>query len=452
VAGRDGLAPWPALGGGRLIDRVRDVARDARDLYHGSACAHRLRVLADRLDQPPRIGIAIANPQPAAPAATDMSPRPSPPGMTLVGAIAAALRTSRVAVDVVEVTAPARPTPRGGDERADSAIGVAVRVECLDATPAGSEPNHPQPDTGDDNPDRTADRLAADAAAGFPAARPPTFRVFIRPGLATATSGTDSPPAAAGPTGAGRATDAGPPGEIAEPGDRSARAAAAAVVAVDAQLAAVSAALTERHFQRLRHVPHLPGSSVDVELTDPLAPATVRLAVQLLRGGRTSTRADLVQQLATASGLTRLVGLVEAAVGGREEVVVARAVLAELEQLVYDQPPARGTEALRYGLERIRTGSHELTEMDLVDALRVGQLRVPEAHRGPALRVLGGCGVDPRARLGLPADADPARLAEAAAAQREHWHRLATHPAATAHLRTVATAATRTCDQLLGRA
>jgi hypothetical protein len=88
----------------------------------------------------------------------------------------------------------------------------------------------------------------------------------------------------------------------------------------------------------------------------------------------------------------------------------------------------------------------------LVDALWVGQLRVPDAHRGPALRVLGGCGVDPRARLGLPADADPARLAQAAAAQREHWHRLATHPAATAHLRTVATAAIHTCDQLLGRA
>ena len=129
--------------------------------------------------------------------------------------------------------------------------------------------------------------------------------------------------------------------------------------------------------------------------------------------------------------------------------MVARAVLAELEQLVRDQPPAHGGQALRYELERIRAGSHELTELDLVDALRVGQLRVPAAHRDPALRVLGGYGVDPRTRLGLPADADPARLAAAAAAQREHWHRLATHPAATAHLHTVATAATHTCGQLL---
>jgi hypothetical protein len=132
--------------------------------------------------------------------------------------------------------------------------------------------------------------------------------------------------------------------------------------------------------------------------------------------------------------------------------VVARAVLAGLEQLVYDQPPAHGGEVPRYELERIRAGSHELTEIDLVDALRVGQLRVPAAHRGPALRVLGGYGVDPRTRLGLPVDGHPARLAAAAAAQREHWHRLATHPAATAHLRAVATAATHTCDRLLGRA
>jgi hypothetical protein len=445
------VAPRPALGGGRLIDRVRDATRDALDLYHGSACAHRLRVLADRLDQPPRIGIIITtNPQPS-PTATDPSPRPSaPPAATLVGAIAAALRTSRVAFDVVELTTPARPTSRGGEERTDVAVGVAVRVECLDAMPAGSEPN--QPNTGDGNPDRSADTLTADTVAGFPAARPPTIRVLTRPGLATATSGTDGPPATAGPTGAGRATDAGP-GDIAQPGVRPARAAVEAVAALDAQLATVSAALTEQHFQRLRHLAgHVPDTSGHEELTNPLGPAATQLAVRLLRGRRPCTRADLVQQLATASGLTRLVGLVEAAVRGREEAVVARAVLAELEQLVYDQPPAHGGEALRYGLERIRAGSHELTELDLVDALRVGQLRVPEAPRGRALRVLGGCGIDPRTRLGVPADAHPARLAEAAAAQREHWHRLATHPAATAHLRTVATAATHTCDQLLGRA
>ena len=224
-------------------------------------------------------------------------------------------------------------------------------------------------------------------------------------------------------------------------------------MAVDAQLATVSAALTEQHFQRLRHLAgHVPGSSVDEELTDLLGPAATQLAMQLLRGGRTSTRADLVQQLATASGLTRLVGLVEAAVGGREEAVVARAVLVELEQLVYDQPPRTVDKRCATGWSGSGRAATQLTELDLVDALRVGQLRVPDAHRGPALRVLGGYGGDPRTRLGLPADADPARLPAAAAAQREHWHHLATHPAATTHLHTVATAATHTCDQLLGRA
>jgi hypothetical protein len=108
-----------------------------------------------------------------------------------MGSIAAALRTSRVAFDVVELTPPARPTPRGGDERADVAIGVAVWVECLDPPTAGSAPNQPSPNIGDDNPDPSADTWAANAAAGFPAARPPTFRVLTRPGLATAASGTD---------------------------------------------------------------------------------------------------------------------------------------------------------------------------------------------------------------------------------------------------------------------
>ena len=50
---------------------------------------------------------------------------------------------------------------------------------------------------------------------------------------------------------------------------------------------------------------------------------------------------------------------------------------------------------------------------------------------------------------GCPPTPTPRGWPQAAAAQREHWHRLATHPAATAHLHTVATAATYTCGQLL---
>ena len=181
------VAPRAALGGGRLIDRVRDA--DPR--CTGALPRVGMRAPAARARRPARSTAAHRHHdhQPAAvpaPAATDPSPRPSgrrrrpwwarsprrcaPPGSP---------------VDVVELTPPARPTPRGGDERADSrhrgrGLGGMPR------RPDGRVRAEPALNIGDDNPDRTADTLAADAAAGFPAARPPTFRVLTRPGLATA--------------------------------------------------------------------------------------------------------------------------------------------------------------------------------------------------------------------------------------------------------------------------
>jgi hypothetical protein len=145
---------------------------------------------------------------------------------------------------------------------------------------------------------------------------------------------------------------------------------------------------------------------------------------------------------------TRAMALLETWVAGFGDAVAARSVLAELEQLVRVEPPAQGADQLWWQLERIRATSHELAELDLIEQLRGRRLRVPEADRGVALRLLGADGADPRSRLGLGADADLDRVRAAAAQQRDRWQQLAAHPATSRALRTLADTVARTCELL----
>ena len=63
--------------------------------------------------------------------------------------------------------------------------------------------------------------------------------------------------------------------------------------------------------------------------------------------------------------------------------------------------------------------------------------------------LLGGAGGAPHSRLGLPAEAPPARIASAAQAALARWQAVAEHPFSARELRTAARAAARTCEGLL---
>jgi hypothetical protein len=149
------------------------------------------------------------------------------------------------------------------------------------------------------------------------------------------------------------------------------------------------------------------------------------------------------------SGLTRLRELVDTSFVARAELLKARTGLRTLEALVRTVPPAGDGRSLLYLLDRTRSASHELAELDLLDALHLGDLRLPEDQQRAAERLLGGEGAAPWARLGCRAEAAPEELAQAAAAQLSRWQRSAAHPASTAATRAVAAVLQQTCQRLL---
>jgi signal transduction histidine kinase len=136
--------------------------------------------------------------------------------------------------------------------------------------------------------------------------------------------------------------------------------------------------------------------------------------------------------------------------GGSAGASKASAVLRALDALMRSSP-LDGDRAikLRYQLEQIRSGTHELTEIDLLEELRSGSLPLSADERRVAEQLLGADGAEPRARLGLRPDAGTAEVRQIAGQQRERWQRRASHPASTRAVRDAAEVLTLTCEQLL---
>ena len=137
----------------------------------------------------------------------------------------------------------------------------------------------------------------------------------------------------------------------------------------------------------------------------------------------------------------------------RSDAFQARSALREL-GTVLRSSPLEGDRANRliYQLEQIRSESHELTEIDLLDVLRSGTLPLTPDEQEVAERLLGTAGAEPRTRLGLRADADPRQVRQAAELELARWQHRAYHPASTRALRDAAEVLVRTCEELLARA
>lgn len=138
------------------------------------------------------------------------------------------------------------------------------------------------------------------------------------------------------------------------------------------------------------------------------------------------------------------------AAGGQAGAHLASTALRALDALVRSSP-LDGERAikLRYQLEQIRTGTHELTEIDLLAELRSGSLPLNSDERQVAEALLGASGSEPTARLGLKAGADTAELRQAAGQQLAHWQHRASHPASTRAVRDAAEVLARTCELTL---
>jgi hypothetical protein len=109
-----------------------------------------------------------------------------------------------------------------------------------------------------------------------------------------------------------------------------------------------------------------------------------------------------------------------------------------------------GSEAIAVEVERIQSSAHELVEIRLMNALRTGAVALRPELEAEAARLLGADGADPRARLGLQADAADADVLGAFADALGRWQRLAENPIATGQTVEAARVVVRSCEALAG--
>ncbi|MEG9247415.1 dynamin family protein [Arthrobacter sp. Soc17.1.1.1] len=176
----------------------------------------------------------------------------------------------------------------------------------------------------------------------------------------------------------------------------------------------------------------------------------VRLASALVRGGADSATA-LAHELARRSGLDLLLALVTRQFDARSSTLRARTALAGLEALVRTHPRA-GSAALRTGIEKIKANAHEIRELQLLSALRSGQVPLPSAVTADAERLIGGSGVAPAERLALAPEVSREDIRSASLAELERWRALAENPLVARGALEACQVVMRSCEELVARA
>ncbi|BCL13688.1 sensor histidine kinase [Micromonospora sagamiensis] len=99
-------------------------------------------------------------------------------------------------------------------------------------------------------------------------------------------------------------------------------------------------------------------------------------------------------------------------------------------------------------VEAAVAGAHEIPELDLLQALQGGRIRLPRGH-DEAVRLLGAHGPDARSRLGLAGDADPGEVTRAANRALAFWRAQALTPDTGLAGRSACALLVRTCERLL---
>ncbi|MEJ2886297.1 dynamin family protein [Actinomycetospora aeridis] len=247
------------------------------------------------------------------------------------------------------------------------------------------------------------------------------------------------------------------------------------VVPVAGLLASSAATLREEEFRALGRLATAPvadvdrlllsasrfataeAEDVDVEarrravLLDRYGLFGLRLSVRLLREGTVSTAGELSRELVRHSGLGPMRDVLVTRFAGRADVLRAQSAITAVEGVIRRWPvPAAA--ALRGEMEQILAGAHEFAEVRLLDRLHTGKVVLPGDEGAEAERLLGGDGLDPSTRLGLPDDARGEELARAATASLGRWQRRAEHPGSARDVRDAARTLARTCEGILTRA
>ncbi|MFV0259577.1 MAG: dynamin family protein [Acidimicrobiales bacterium] len=183
-------------------------------------------------------------------------------------------------------------------------------------------------------------------------------------------------------------------------------------------------------------------------LLDRLGMFGIRVALPLIRQGRTETASVLASRLAAKSGIVDLRQELLERFAERRDVLRARSVLLAVERLAGDATGPAAVE-LRAEIERIRVGAHALAEIRLLNDHRRGLVSFTGVDSEEVERLLGSEGVSITARLGLPPGADPATIRAALLAEIERWRRTGDHPLATREAADAAALLVRTCEGAL---
>lgn len=152
----------------------------------------------------------------------------------------------------------------------------------------------------------------------------------------------------------------------------------------------------------------------------------IRLGVVLIRAGFTDPT-PLAHELARRSGLDPLLDMLAGQFHARADALKARTALVGVETLLRTSP-REGAGHLAAALERVQINAHEFRELRLLAELRTTGVTLRHELAAEAERTIGGEGVAPHLRLGLPPEASPEEINAEAHRILHRWRLVAENP------------------------
>ncbi|AHH22037.1 putative isoniazid inducible protein IniC [Nocardia nova SH22a] len=222
-----------------------------------------------------------------------------------------------------------------------------------------------------------------------------------------------------------------------------------AVIPVAGLLAFAAATLRQREFDAFETLAGVPVDELSTALLSadrfaevrlPVAPELrahlaarfglfgIRMAVTLIRLGVRDSP-TLAAELTQRSGVYELRSVLDVQFAQRADQLKAHSALTAVARIVAAHPGTRADELLP-PIHRLLADVHGFAELRLLGRLRTDELPLPPDDLTELHRLIGGSGIAPHLRLGLPADAAPDMVRTRAAAAVHKWRARARHPLA----------------------
>ncbi len=174
----------------------------------------------------------------------------------------------------------------------------------------------------------------------------------------------------------------------------------------------------------------------------------IRLAVSMIRSG-IDDAPTLAAELVRRSGLDDLRRTLHLHFGERNEQLKAHSALSTLARILA-HTPSPSTKALSREVARHLADTHAFTELRLLSS--VPTTRLTEADRARVTRALGGEGIAPHRRLGLPPSTPHPDLRAVAQRAVRYWRAQLDSPLLDPLTAATCRAAARSCEAILAQA